>query len=131
MYRQYRHRDASFSFIIALAYSTLIRLRICVFNRALTRILKIGVKMAPSRNSWSFSIHLYWDFPKSWSQIQKVGVNYSKFGVNETSENFTQLKWLQKQLKFTGSRNKKQLKSLIRNRRKSRAYRVLSLLGSR
>ena len=41
--------------------------------------------MAPSRNSWSFSIHLYWDFLKSWSQIQKVGVNYSKFGVNETS----------------------------------------------
>ena len=41
--------------------------------------------MAPFRNSWSFSIHLYWDFSKSWSQIQKVGVNYSKFGVNETS----------------------------------------------
>ena len=41
--------------------------------------------MAPYRNSWSFSIHLYWDFSKSWSQIQKVGVNYSKFGVNETS----------------------------------------------
>ena len=41
--------------------------------------------MAPSRNSWSLSIHLYWDFSKSWSQIQKVGVNYSKFGVNETS----------------------------------------------
>ena len=55
-------------------------------SRALTRILKIGVKMAPSRNSWSFSIHLYWDFSKSWSQIQKVGVNYSKFGVNETSD---------------------------------------------
>ena len=54
-------------------------------SRALTRILKIGVKMAPFRNSWSFSIHLYWDFSKSWSQIQKVGVNYSKFGVNETS----------------------------------------------
>ena len=54
-------------------------------TRALTRILKIGVKMAPSRNSWSFSIHLYWDFSNSWSQIQKVGVNYSKFGVNETS----------------------------------------------
>ena len=53
--------------------------------RALTRILKIGVKMASSRNSLSFSIHLYWDFSKSWSQIQKVGVNYSKFGVNETS----------------------------------------------
>ena len=41
--------------------------------------------MATSRNSWSFSIHLYWDFSKSWNQIQKVGVNYSKFGVNETS----------------------------------------------
>ena len=55
---------------------------------------------------------------------------------------FTQLKWLKKQLKFTGLRSKKQLKSLIRNRRKSQekipcnrrkssAYRVLSLLGSR
>ena len=56
------------------------------FTRALTRILKMGVKiMALSRNSWSFTIHLYWDFSKSWSQIQKVGVNYSKFGVNETS----------------------------------------------
>ena len=53
--------------------------------RALTRILKIGVKMAPSRNSWSLTIHLYWNFSKSWCQIQKVGVNYSKFGVNETS----------------------------------------------
>ena len=42
--------------------------------------------MAPSRKSWSFTIHLYWDFSKSWSQIQKVGVNYSKFGVNETSD---------------------------------------------
>ena len=42
--------------------------------------------MAPSRNSLSFTIHLYWDFYKSWSQIQKVGVNYSKFGVNETSD---------------------------------------------
>ena len=41
--------------------------------------------MAPSRNSWSFSIHLYWDFSKRWSHFQKVGVNYSKFGVNETS----------------------------------------------
>ena len=52
---------------------------------ALTRILKIVVKMAPCRKSWSFTIHLYWDFSKSWSQIQKVGVNYSKIGVNETS----------------------------------------------
>ena len=43
------------------------------FSRALTRILKIGVKMAPSRKSWSFTIYLYWDFSKSWSQIQKVG----------------------------------------------------------
>ena len=41
--------------------------------------------MAPSRKSWSFTIPLYWDFSKSWSQIQKVGVNNSKFGVNETS----------------------------------------------
>ena len=41
--------------------------------------------MAPSRNSSSFSIYLYWAFSKSWSQIQKVGVNYSKYGVNETS----------------------------------------------
>ena len=41
--------------------------------------------MAPSRKSWSFTIHLYWDFSKSLSQIQKVGVNYSKFGVNESS----------------------------------------------
>ena len=41
--------------------------------------------MAPSRKDWSFTIHLYWDFSKSLSQIQKVGVKYSKFGVNETS----------------------------------------------
>ena len=57
-----------------------------LMGRALTWILKIGVKMAPSRKSLSFTIHLYWDFSKSWSQIQKVGVNYSKFGVNETSD---------------------------------------------
>ena len=63
-------------------------------NRALTRILKIGVKMAPSRKSWSFTIHLYWDFSKSWSQIQKVGVNYSKFGVNETSEKYQKFLYL-------------------------------------
>ena len=43
--------------------------------------------MAPSRKSLSFTIHLYWDFSKSWSQIKKVGVKYSKFGVNETSDN--------------------------------------------
>ena len=55
-------------------------------GRVLTRILKIGVKMTPSRKGWSFTIHLHWDFSKSWSQIQKVGVKYSKFGVNETSE---------------------------------------------
>ena len=55
-------------------------------NRALTRILKIGVRMLPSRKSWSFSIHFYWYFSKSWSQIQKVGVKNSIFGVNESSE---------------------------------------------
>ena len=59
-----------------------------MLTRALTRILKMAVKIAPSRNSWSFTIHLYCDFSKSWSQIQKVGVNYSKFGVNETSVQF-------------------------------------------
>ena len=42
---------------------------------------------------------------------------------------FTQLKWLKKQLKFTGSRNKKQLKSLIGNR--MIGNRRKSLLGSR
>ena len=54
--------------------------------RALTRILKIGVRTLPSRKSWSFSIHFYWHFSKSWSQIQKVGVKNSIFGVNESSE---------------------------------------------
>ena len=53
--------------------------------RALTRILKIGVKTIPYRKSWSFTIHFYWHFLKSWSQIQEVGVKNSKFGVNETS----------------------------------------------
>ena len=53
--------------------------------RALTRILKIGVKMLPSRKSWSFTIQFYWHLSKSWSQIKKVGVKNSKFGVNETS----------------------------------------------
>ena len=42
--------------------------------------------MLPSRKSWSFTIQLYWHFSKSWSQIQKVGVKNSKFGVNETSD---------------------------------------------
>ena len=73
----------------SLSYADCLAVRLSLqmnIFRALTRILKIGVKMAPSRNSWSFSIHLYWDFSKSWSQIQKVGVNYSKFGVNETSD---------------------------------------------
>ena len=55
-------------------------------DRALTRILKIGVKTLPSRKSWSFTIHFHWHFSKSWSQIQKVGVKNSKFGVNETSD---------------------------------------------
>ena len=41
--------------------------------------------MLPSRKSLSFSIHFYWHFSKSWSQIQKVGVKYSIFGVNESS----------------------------------------------
>ena len=41
--------------------------------------------MLPSRKSWSFTIQFYWHFSKSWSQIQKVGVKNSKFGVNETS----------------------------------------------
>ena len=54
-------------------------------SRALTRILNIGVKTLPTRKSWSFTIHFYWHFSKSWSQIQKVGVKNSKFGVNETS----------------------------------------------
>ena len=45
--------------------------------------------MAPSRKGWSFTIHLYWDFSKSWSQIQNAGVKNSKFGVNETSETQT------------------------------------------
>ena len=54
--------------------------------RALTRILKIGVRKLPSRKSWSFSIHFYWHFSKSWSQIQKVGVKNSIFGVNESSD---------------------------------------------
>ena len=53
--------------------------------RALTRILKIGVRTLPSRKSRSFSIHFYWHFSKSWSQIQKVGVKNSIFGVNESS----------------------------------------------
>ena len=45
-------------------------------SRALTRILKIGVKMLPSRKSWNFTIQFYWHFSK---------VKNSKFGVNETS----------------------------------------------
>ena len=54
-------------------------------GRALTRILKIAVKVLPSRKIWSLTIQFYWYFSKSWSQIQKVGVKNSKFGVNETS----------------------------------------------
>ena len=42
--------------------------------------------MLPSRKSWSLTILFYCDFAKSWSQRQKVGVKYSKFGVNENSE---------------------------------------------
>ena len=42
--------------------------------------------MLPSRKSWSCTILFFWDFAKSWSQRQKVGIKYSKFGVNENSE---------------------------------------------
>ena len=42
--------------------------------------------MLPSRKSWSSTIQFYWHFSKNWSQIQKVGVKNSKFGVNETSD---------------------------------------------
>ena len=43
--------------------------------------------MLSSRKGWSFTILLYYfkTFSKSWSQRQKVGVKYSKFGVNENS----------------------------------------------
>ena len=62
-------------------------------------------------------------------QIADVGMSYSSKPKNLKARKastlirlricvFTQLKWLKKQLKFTGSRNKKQLKSLIPNRRK-------------
>ena len=37
------------------------------FFRVLTRILKIGVKLQPSRKSWSFAILSFWDFGKKWS----------------------------------------------------------------
>ena len=53
-----------------------------VLPRVLTRILKIGVKM----QSWNFTILFYSDFAKSWSQRQKGGVKYSKFGVNKNSD---------------------------------------------
>ena len=56
-----------------------------VLFRVLTSVLKIGVKMLPSRKSWSFTILFHWDVAKSWSQRQKVGVKYSKFGDNENS----------------------------------------------
>ena len=42
---------------------------------------------------------------------------------------FTQLKCMKKQLKFIGSRNKKQLKSSIRKGKNTGAYRLISLLG--
>ena len=42
--------------------------------------------MLSSRKSWSFTILFYCDFPKSWSQKGKVGVTYSKSGVNENSD---------------------------------------------
>ena len=53
-----------------------------VLPRVLTRILKIGVKM----QSWNFTILFYSDFAKSWSQRQKVGAKYSRFGVNKNSD---------------------------------------------
>ena len=58
---------------------------VLIFYRVLTRILKFGVKYCPPEKSWSFTILIYWDFPKSWSQKWKVGVTYSKSGVNEIS----------------------------------------------
>ena len=42
--------------------------------------------MLSSWKSWSFTILIYWDFPKNWSQKWKVGVTYSKSGVNEISD---------------------------------------------
>ena len=36
--------------------------------RVLTRILKIGVKCCPPEKSWSFTILIYCDFLKGWSQ---------------------------------------------------------------
>ena len=42
--------------------------------------------MLSSRKKLSFTILFFWDFPKSWSQKWKVGVTYSKSGVNENSE---------------------------------------------
>ena len=50
------------------------------FAEFLLGFLKIGVKMLSTRKVWSFTIPLYWDC-KSWSQNQKVGVKWSKFGV--------------------------------------------------
>ena len=41
--------------------------------------------MLSSDKSWSFAILFYGDFGKSWSQRQKVGVKFFKFGVNEKS----------------------------------------------
>ena len=44
--------------------------------------------MIPFRKIWRLNgntIHFYWHFSKSWSQIQKFGVRNSKFGVNEAS----------------------------------------------
>ena len=55
------------------------------YHRVLTRILKIGVKCCRPEKVGSFTILFYWVFPKSWSQKWKVGVTYSKSGVNENS----------------------------------------------
>lgn len=39
--------------------------------------------MLSSEKVESFTILSYWDFTKHWSQRQKVGVKYSRFGVNK------------------------------------------------
>ena len=49
--------------------------------------------MLSSRKSWSFTILIYWDFPKSWSQKWKVGVTYSKSGVNEISVSLVKISY--------------------------------------
>ena len=41
--------------------------------------------MLLSRKSRSLTLPFHWALSKSWSQIQKVGVKYSKFEVSEIS----------------------------------------------